>query len=284
MSAVLKAVVAVVLVALVALGGVLAWLLFSLVRWRGYVRHKGLDVPSPGLRELLQEVRAVLSLAWWHVRALGRDGLRVPEVEQGPPVLCVHGFTQNGTNFWGLRRALFRRGRASRAVSLGLPGRSVERYALRLRRAILELADRYERFDVVAHSLGGVILRHVLSTEPLLAARIGRIITLGSPHRGTAYSRGLPVFLLPEVVQIARRSTWLAELPALGEIAPQARRFTVAGLHDLVVYPADTCHEPGAVSVEMQVGHAGLLARPEVIDLVVAALTDDPRLPEPLRC
>lgn len=256
-------------------GGVASWFGWSWLRWRAYLRFKGLT-RSFGLASLLHEVRAYLRLGWWHARALGRDGLVVPERSTGVPVLCVHGFTQNGTNFWGLRQALHRRGRATRAVSLGLPARSIERYATRLRRALLDLADRYETFDVVAHSMGGLVLRHVLTLEPRLVAHVGRIVTLGSPHAGTAVVRGLPAFLLPEIVQIKRRSAWLAELPPLGQLVPGARRVTVAGGHDHVVYPAETCHEPGAVQVELEgVGHAGLLANPEVIRLVVAALEGD---------
>ncbi|MFN7146826.1 MAG: hypothetical protein ACK4YP_23835, partial [Myxococcota bacterium] len=119
-------VLALALVAAVAAGfaGLFGWMGFSLLRFRAYYRHKGEPAPEMPLgalvRYVLREGFAMLTLGWWQLRAARRDGLLPAEgPETGPPVLCVHGITQAGSNLWGIRRALARRGRDSLAVSLG---------------------------------------------------------------------------------------------------------------------------------------------------------------------
>jgi pimeloyl-ACP methyl ester carboxylesterase len=46
-----------------------------------------------------------------------------------------------------------------------------------------------DRLDFVAHSLGGLIVRHLFARHADL--RPGRIVTLGTPHRGSAAARWL---------------------------------------------------------------------------------------------
>ena len=50
---------------------------------------------------------------------------------------------------------------------------------------------------LVAHSLGGLVIRQMLYDMPELADRIGRIVTLGTPHNGSELARRLSsAFLL----------------------------------------------------------------------------------------
>lgn len=268
--------------ALALVGGVLAgfvglfgWMGFSLLRFRAYYRHKGEVAPEMPLgalvRYVLREGFAMLTLGWWQLRAAGRDGLLPAEgPETGPPVLCVHGITQAGSNLWGIRRALARRGRASLAVSLGRFRLRIEDHVPPLVTALRALIARSPdgRVDVVAHSMGGVVLRLALAVHPELAPGIRRVVTLGSPHAGTAASRGLP--LGGTVRALGRRSAVLRGLPPF----PSGTTLTtIAARHDLVVYPQATCHLDGARTIDLpDVGHAGLLTIPAVQALVVEAL------------
>lgn len=57
-----------------------------------------------------------------------------------------------------------------------------------------ELADRLllwpeKRFDVVTHSMGGLILRKALSRAPELQERIGRIVMIAPPNQGSDLAR-----------------------------------------------------------------------------------------------
>jgi hypothetical protein len=259
-------------------GGLGAWIAFSYGRFLAYHRHKRLAPPPlpPGalVRYLYGEATAMLTLAWWHIRAAFADGLRTPAgPPTGPPVLCVHGITQNGSNLWGIRRALERRGRPTRAVSMGTFGRPLVAYMPPLERALRDLVASSPEgtIDIVAHSMGGVVLRLVLAAQPELLTHVRRVVTLGSPHAGTASTRGLP--LGSSVRHLGRRSDLLARLPGL---QPGALT-TIAGAPDLLVYPQSTCHLPGARTIDLPgVGHTGLLTRADAIGAVVEAICGDP--------
>ncbi len=266
--------------ALLVLGpvfGIGTWLALMYVRRRAYDRYKQRDAAIPVgafLRYALHEGVAMLTVFWWRVRAALADALREPEGPvTGPPVLCVHGITQNGSNLWGVRRALERRGRPTRAVSLGLFGRPLTAYVPPLERALRELVAGSPdgRVDVVAHSMGGVVLRMTLAAHPDLAPHLRRVVTLASPHAGTACGRGLP--LGSTVRHLGRRSALLRDLPAF----PSSTRLTtIAALHDLIVYPQETCHLPGARTVDLHgIGHVGLLTRRAAIQGIVDVVCED---------
>ncbi len=249
-----------------------AWLSFMYFRRAAYYRYKQIEAPPLPVRSFVRygllEGVAMLTLFWWRVRAALSDGRRDPRGPvTGPPVLCVHGITQNGSNLWGIRRALARRGRSTRAVSLGLFGRPLAAYVPPLERAFRELAaDSPDgRVDVVAHSMGGVVLRMMLAQHPDLAPHLRRVVTLASPHAGTASGRGLP--LGGSIRNLGRRSTLLSELPGF---PVSAALTTVAARHDLIVYPQETCHLPGARAIDFaDIGHVGLLTRRVAIERVV---------------
>jgi triacylglycerol lipase len=229
-------------------------------RFVGYHRFKGLPAPTIGFwRWLAADIRAFTTLAWWHVRGFLRDGLRTPSPTHGRPVLCVHGYTQNATNFHGLRRVLERAGRPTIAVSLWHRLAPIGWYAHRLERRLERLAREFpDGIDIVAHSMGGVVLRMVLAAREDLRGVVHTVITLGSPHRGTAAARGIP--LVPELLAMKRRSALLAGLPSLTELVPHGRVVAIAGDADTIVYPVDSSLVPGAEGVVLRgVTHAGLL-------------------------
>ncbi|MEM7354289.1 MAG: alpha/beta fold hydrolase, partial [Acidobacteriota bacterium] len=213
---------------------------------------------------------ANLVMGWWFLRGLGRNGLRPPGgAVTGPPVLCVHGFLRNGTCMWGMRRALQQRGRPTRAVSMGRPLRRIQRYAPRLEAALRELVAAHpgEKIDVVAHSMGGLVLRLVLCQSPDLAPSIGHIVTLGSPHHGTESARG--AWMLPETEQLAPGSAFLDRLPDFRTCAPGCEVTTLATEYDFIVFPKSTSHFPGSRAVEIpRSSHPGLITEREVIEHV----------------
>jgi pimeloyl-ACP methyl ester carboxylesterase len=111
------------------------------------------------------------------------------------PVIFVHGLFGYPSNFWALRRFLAARGvRRFASVSYG-PRIDFQTLAPMLRARIESVCARagVEEVDVVGHSLGGLIARHLLEHER--GARIRRLVTLGSPWYGRHFpSRELALF------------------------------------------------------------------------------------------
>ena len=243
-------------------------------RWQAYHRFKGRTVEASGWAVLAAEAMDSLRLTAFFARSVGRDGWLEPAEASGRPVLCVHGYTQNGTNFWGIRQELLAMGRPSRSVSM-VPGvASMRWYADKLERTLEhEVSQRAEAIDVVCHSMGGVVLRMVLARREDLRARVASAVTLGSPHAGTAAARGIP--WLPEVQALKRRSSLLQGLPPLSALVPKV--VTIAGTLDTIVYPLESALEAGAQHVVLPVGHAGLLTAQPAMQAVVAAVADGAR-------
>ncbi|RME34706.1 MAG: alpha/beta hydrolase [Gammaproteobacteria bacterium] len=86
-----------------------------------------------------------------------------------------------------LRRRLERAG--YRTLRFHYPSRrmSPPEVAGRLARLVQELGE--ERVHFVAHSLGGLVLRHLYHDRPQLPP--GRAVTLGTPHQGSCVAREL---------------------------------------------------------------------------------------------
>lgn len=264
---------------LTALG---VWFGGAWFRFLQYHRHKDLPLPDGPtwgrrLQHWISEADALVRIHAWRL-ARGPGTLAPPSDPGVRPVLCVHGFTQDRTNFAALRRRLWTAGRPSVSVDLGLPGRHPSAFADKVCQALEAFDQAYpdHQVDVVCHSMGGLVLRDAVKRRPDLALRIHTVITLGSPHSGTAAARG-PLRWWPEADGLARGSAWIAGLPTLAELLPEARTVTVAGTADYIVYPASTCHLPGSEAVDLHgVGHAGLLTRSDVLDLIMAILRGEP--------
>jgi pimeloyl-ACP methyl ester carboxylesterase len=172
------------------------WTAFTHVRWALYYRRQDFKPRPLGgrgwVRFYLRTIGSAYIIVWWGLRAMFRDRLRYPAgARSGRPVLCVHGFHMNSTCMWGIRRHLESQGRPTRSVFLGAPYQKAEIYAGPLSRAMHELALQFpeEGFDVVAHSMGGLIVRLALARDPELAGKMHRIVTLGTPHHGTSLLR-----------------------------------------------------------------------------------------------
>lgn len=250
-----------------------AWVWF---RWHGYHRRKAEGKPLPATwsefpLRMVEEGRDLGRMVHYGVRGSFRGALKPNPEASGPPVLCIHGYTMNGSNFFGIRAELERRGRPSRAIWLGLPGKRVQAYAPGVAHALREMIHEHGTIDVVAHSMGGIVLRVALHDNPELAPHIRRVVTLGTPHHGTAGARG-PLGWLPEPADLHRRSPLLAKLPDFRTLAPAAEVFTVGSPFDLVVYPPESTRLEGARHFEVPYSHIGLVVHPSMATFVADLL------------
>jgi len=226
--------------------------------------------PPPPAKALLDEVRRK-----WQVRSWAFTPVEVAPASTASPVLCVHGFVGRPSHFRGLQRFLHAEGIPSRTVDLGWRFQGVPSYGPPL----IEALEEVESCRVVAHSMGGIVLRHVLSERPDLAERITHVVTLGSPHSGTAaaevpgyegtYPRGVPA----DIEHLAPDSAFLTDLPGLDELLPEAVRVAVAANWDVTVFPVERALPEGMEHVLLEgFGHMGLLTEEAAFRAVRGAL------------
>jgi triacylglycerol esterase/lipase EstA (alpha/beta hydrolase family) len=125
-------------------------------------------------------------------RALRRgDATSVPALGERPPILLLPGFGASRQVLLPLARDLERRlsrpvVRVSLGQSLPIQLGDVRASARRVHAELEALASgaRFPFVDVVGHSLGGLVATYLLKRLDR-GARVRRVVTLGTPHRGT---------------------------------------------------------------------------------------------------
>jgi pimeloyl-ACP methyl ester carboxylesterase len=101
-------------------------------------------------------------------------------------VVLVHGLWMNGWEMFLLRRRLQARGYRLYRFYYRTVGRDFKGNAERLNH-FLENRVEGETVHLVAHSLGGLVVRRLLHDYP--SQRPGRVVTLGTPHQGSYVAR-----------------------------------------------------------------------------------------------
>src|SRR5215813_7072413 len=137
-------------------------------------------------------------MAWWRavageLSALGTlaasmplgllvDDAFDPTAPHPTPVVLVHGLGGAGSNFLVLRRFLASHGVRNFAGFSYPPRVDYQRLVPRLARRIEDVCrdTGAPRVDVVGHSLGGLVARHLVELGD--ASRIRRLVTLGAPY------------------------------------------------------------------------------------------------------
>jgi len=158
---------------------------------------------------------------------------------------------------------------------------------LRIEARVRELcaATGATRIAIVAHSMGGLAARAWMRSygkpaygkpaygKPAYgSARVARLVTLGTPHHGTALARfGLGA----NAVQMRRDSAWLRDLAAAEGPDVRARIVSLYTHHDNIVAPQDSSVLPGARNVAFGgIGHVALGSNPRVLAEVLRALRE----------
>jgi triacylglycerol esterase/lipase EstA (alpha/beta hydrolase family) len=188
------------------------------------------------------------------------------------PVVLLHGFAMNRTNWIWLGRRLAKRGIGPLYGTSYFSPQSVRRSAEHLSRFVTNVCarEKCDRVDIVAHSLGGVVARYYI--ERLDGGKhIGRVITIGSPHNGTVIARLGALF--PSARETLKNSAFYAEL------GPLARREDIAftsvwSRADAIIEPPESSSiaPAGEDCVFEDLGHLSLLLSPRVVDTVAERL------------
>ncbi|HJV62719.1 MAG TPA: alpha/beta fold hydrolase [Albitalea sp.] len=158
-------------------------------------------------------------------------------------VVFVHGFVCNRALWNPWLRRLRQLGVPFVAVNLEPVFGSIDEYAEIIEAAVQRIRSATgEAPLIVAHSMGGLATRAWMDRHQA-DARVHRVITIGTPHRGTFLGR---YGLTPNARQMRLSSTWQRQLERR-EPAQRYARFTCFyGNCDNIVFPASTATLPGA--------------------------------------
>jgi len=99
-------------------------------------------------------------------------------------VVFVHGLWMTGLDMWWLRRNVASHGYHVKQFSYPSLRCDVQQNAARLNVFLQQHSSEFERIHLVGHSLGGLVIHQLLHDFP--AQKPGRIVTLGTPHNGSA--------------------------------------------------------------------------------------------------
>jgi pimeloyl-ACP methyl ester carboxylesterase len=197
---------------------------------------------------------------------------------RGTPVVMVHGYAQNRVDFLAIARALARAGQGP-VYGFNYPWYStVHRSAERLARFVegVRRETGAEQVDLVAHSLGGLVVMEYLFGEG--AGRVRRVVTVASPHAGVAW-RGPIVGSCG--AQIRKGCAFLIERASRTVPVPC---LSIYSTHDNIVHPPATSMLATRGAHDRQiphVGHLSILFAREVARAIVDFL-GAPALPEAL--
>ena len=110
-------------------------------------------------------------------------------------VILLHGLGRSASSFQPMARALRREGFDAVAVSYPSLKRPVADHADQIAR-IVERARGVDRVSFVTHSLGGIIVRELLSRETPWASNsvTDRVVMIAPPNQGSALARDLSQF------------------------------------------------------------------------------------------
>ncbi len=268
-------------IAVAAFGLLLAACIFYVVTsYTHAFWHRRLTTPVGNLvrAAFLEFGACMLLLPFWPLWWLVGASYEVTHEGEGEargkrhPVVLLHGFAMNRTNWIWLGSRLAKRGIGPLYGTTYFSPQSVRRSAEHLKRFVERVCAREqcERVDIVAHSLGGVVARYYI--ERLDGAKlIGRVVTIGSPHKGTIIARLGALF--PSARETFHNSSFYADLGPF--VNRQGVSFTsVWSRADAIIEPPESSSiaPAGEDRVFDDLGHLSLLLSPRVLDTVAERL------------
>ncbi|MCB5165873.1 alpha/beta fold hydrolase [Streptomyces bambusae] len=186
-----------------------------------------------------------------------------PDTAPRPPVLLLHGFTDNRSVFLLLRPLLAAHGqRRVEAVNYSPLTTDLRTAAAALAQRVEDVCARtgQDRVDLVGHSLGGLVARYYVQRMGG-DTRVRTLVCLGTPHGGTRVAPLMDAH--PLVRQMRPDSDVIRELRLP---APGCRTRFVSFWSDLdqLMVPAETARldHPDLATENVQVTGIGHLALP----------------------
>jgi triacylglycerol esterase/lipase EstA (alpha/beta hydrolase family) len=204
---------------------------------------------------------SMLQSSWSMPRAAPRQVIHPGSAR--PPVLLLHGYGCNSGYWDHLTPLLDAAGISHATLDLEPITCGIDDYAGPVERAVESLcaATGAPKLVIVAHSMGGLVARAWLRKHG--AARVARVITLGTPHHGTC----LASFGVGRNAAQMRRagcpegleSEWLRDLAAGESAATRALLTSIYTHHDNIISPQTSSFLAGAHNIPMGgVGHVAM--------------------------
>lgn len=247
------------------------------------------------LRMFGEEFRASMLFTSW-ILPRGTPRTRIHPPGPIPPVLLLHGYGCNAA-YWSHCTPLLDAAHISHAsIDLEPLIASIDDYVPQVARGIEALcaASGARQVIVVAHSMGGLVARAYLRAHG--ARRVAHVITLGSPHHGTALAGLAPgrnaeqMRLLTDAEHANGENAnsenankksangknanagnaWLRDLAAAESPARRALITSIYTHHDNIVTPQHSSVLPGARNIAIGgVGHVALASNRRVLTLMM---------------
>ena len=220
------------------------------------------------------ELRATLWASSWDML---RPRLHAADAVtgQGLPVLLVHGYVCNGGYWTRLSRQLAQAGIVHKAIDLEPIDANIDGYVTQVEQALQVLCTLTGKPQaiIVAHSMGGLVARAWLRRHG--AARVAKIITIGTPHHGTALASLAAGTNARQMSRIGDApSAWLARLAAGETPAARALITSLYSHHDNIVAPQASACLPGARNIAFGgIGHVALASDARVLRQLLAEIT-----------
>jgi triacylglycerol lipase len=223
---------------------------------------------------------ALRVFGWWQPFLWDREPDFLPPArfaEDAAPtqgVVLVHGLLCN-RGFW-LRwlHKLRAENIPCIAINLEPTWASIDLHTDRLDSAIKKMEALYSTPPlIVAHSMGGLVVRTWLQ-QYSADDRVGEVITIATPHRGTEIAQwGARINLR----QMRRDSDWLTKL-ALNETPQRLKKFTCYyGQCDNAVFPASCGTLPGANNIHVpNRAHVAMAFDPDVMKDIFSLVRNRP--------
>lgn len=193
----------------------------------------------------------------------------------GLPALLIHGYGCNSGYWHPMSKALLQAGITHRTIDMEPIMGGIDEYVPLIHQAAQTLCAESGSAKVilVAHSMGGLAARAYLRKYG--AHQIAKVITLGTPHRGTGVARfgiGLNCRQMHWTAdgQEGIASKWLRELQAGESSETRALFVSIYSHHDNIIAPQTSSHLRGAKNIELHgIGHVALASDPSVQALVI---------------
>lgn len=244
------------------------------------------ETPRAGWRDLAgawwQEVRVAPQVFAWRqpFRWASLPDTDEPSTAGTPAVVFIHGFVCNRGLWLPWMRRLREQGVPYVSVNLEPVFGSIDEYA-QLISAGVRRAHALTGCPpmLVCHSMGGLAARVWLASEP--QTPVHRVVTIGSPHRGTWLGRFSRV---ANGRQMRLGGDWLQALQSreaqINPVDTYARFVCWYSNADSIVFPASTATLPGADNrLVPGMAHVAMAFHPRVMSESLELLSSAPSSP-----
>lgn len=167
-----------------------------------------------------------------------------------PPLIFVHGMGGNRGNFYLMSKYLAYHGR-KRSYMIHFPGGlSIEEMASHLAAFVGKVTEvtGEPKVDIIAHSLGGLVVRLAMAESADMGNSVCNFITLGTPHKGTFPARFATA---QKLMDLRPGSDLITRLEKAG-LPDKIRCVSFWSKSDLLVLPPESAMLDGSEQIEAE--------------------------------